>query len=237
MNPTSTSQCQTGNALSTMLAMRYLSDQQVPIKFSGESLHLGKLQIAPLKENAGGYFAQDAQGLQVLLNYRRTAQGIAQTVTLAQALSGELPAAAIKDRIILIGSVNPSSNDFWATPFGGGFAQQQPGVFIHAQMVSQLLSAVEDDRQLLYPVTFPQLILLSIGSAIGGGAIAIVKSRSYRWLWLGCAATAIYGAAGLGLTHGLWLPIGMPILSLLGTSILVSTTRTSAIPSQLSPPK
>jgi CHASE2 domain-containing sensor protein len=231
MDPTSTSQCQTGNALSSLLAMRYLSDRQIPIKFSGRSLHLGKLQIAPLEENAGGYFAQDAQGLQVLLNYRRTAQGIAQTVTLEQALSGELPTAAIKDRIILIGSVNPSSNDFWATPFGSGFAQQQPGVFVHAQMVSQLLSAVQDDRPLLYPVTFPQLMMLSIGGAIVGGAIAIVKARSYRWLLLGCAITAIYGGAGLGLTRGLWLPMGMPVLSLLGTSFLVSALRTSSIPS------
>jgi CHASE2 domain-containing sensor protein len=227
MDPTSTSQCQTGNALSSLLAMRYLSDRQIPIKFSGRSLHLGKLQIAPLAENAGGYFAQDAQGLQIMLNYRRTAQGIAQTVTLAQALSGELPATAIKNRIILIGSINPSSNDFWATPFGSGFTQQQPGVFVHAQMVSQLLSAVLEDRPLLYPLTLPPLILLSIGSAIGGGAISIVKSPSSRWLLLGCIVTAIYGSARLSFTSGLWLPMGMPILSLIGTSLLVSASRTS----------
>jgi CHASE2 domain-containing sensor protein len=225
MDPTSTSQCQTGNALSTLLAMRYLSDRQVKIEFSQHNLHLGKLQIAPLAENAGGYHAQDAQGLQVLLNYRRTAQGIAQTVTLEQALSGELPAATIKDRIVLIGSVNPSSNDFWPTPFGSGFAQQQPGVFVHAQMVSQLLSAVSDDRPLLNPITLPQLIILSIGCAMVGGSIAFVSTRSVQWLLFGCAIVVIHSAAGLSLTRGVWLPIGMPILSLAGTSLLVSVSR------------
>lgn len=231
MNPTSTSRCQTGNALSTLLAMRYLtdlelkSDRELKIEFSPQSLHIGKLPIAPLEENAGGYTAQDAQGLQVMLNYRRTAQGIAQTVTLEQALSGELPAATIKDRIILIGSVNPSSNDFWPTPFGSGFAQQQPGVFIHAQMVSQILSAFSDDRPLLYPVTLPQSILLSIAAAIIGGAIAFIQTSYYRWLLLGGATIAIYGIAWIGLSRGLWLPIGMQSIALVGTSLLVSGSR------------
>ncbi|PSB55721.1 CHASE2 domain-containing protein [Chamaesiphon polymorphus] len=231
MNPTSTSQCQAGNALSTLLAMRYLADRQLPIEFSQQNvLRLGKLQIAPLAENAGGYYAQDAQGLQVMLNYRRTAQGIAQTVTLEQALSGELPVAAIKDRIILIGSVNPSSNDFWPTPFGSGFAQQQPGVFVHAQMVSQMLGAVANERPLLYPVTLPQAIAISIVTAIGGGAIACVRNRYYRWLLLGGAAIAIYGVAGLGLTGGVWLPVGMQLLSLTGTWLLVSGSRSAIVP-------
>jgi CHASE2 domain-containing sensor protein len=225
MDPKSTSQCQSGNALSSMLAMRYLSDRQIPIQFSPQGLQIGKYQIAPLEENAGGYFAQDAQGLQILLNYRRTAQGIGQTVTLQQALSGELPPSAIKDRIILIGSINPSSNDFWATPFGSGFSQQQPGVFIHAQMVSQILSAVSENRPLLYPIKLPPLIILSISCGLIGGSIALIKIGYYRWLLLGGIVVIIYGGTWFGLTQGLWIPIGMPALSLISSSLLVSASR------------
>ena len=233
MDATSTSQCQSGNALSTLLVMRYLADRQIPIRFSQRKLHLGKLQIAPLEENAGGYNAQDAQGLQVMLNYRRTAQGIAQTVTLKQALSGDLPATAIKDRIILIGSINPSSNDFWTTPFGAGFAQEQPGVFIHAQMVSQLLSGVQNDRPLIYPVKLPQLILLSIGSAIVGGSIGLVNKRSLRWLLLGCTFIAIYTTASFIIDRGIWLPVSVQMLSLASTSLLVFGTRSIALPPKI----
>jgi CHASE2 domain-containing sensor protein len=232
MDPKSTSQCQSGNALSTLLAMRYLADRQIPIEFAQTSLHLGKRQINPLEENAGGYHAQDAQGLQIMIDYRRTTQGIAQTVTLQQVLSGQLPPTAIKDRIILIGSINPSSNDFWATPFGFGFAQKQPGVFIHAQMVSQILSAVENDRPLLYPFTLPPLIILSLGTAAIGGAIALVKTRAYAWLLVGCATGVIYGGAWLALTRGVWLPVGMPLLSLTGTSLLVSVSRSMGAKSE-----
>lgn len=232
MDPKSTSQCRSGTALSSLLAMRYLADRNIPIQFTQNSLQMGKQLLAPLAENAGGYTAQDAQGLQVMLNYRRTAQGIAQTVTLQQALSGQLPADAIKDRIILIGSVNPSSNDFWATPFGSGFPQKQSGVLIHAQMVSQLLSAVQDNRPLLYPATFPHLIILSIASAIIGGSIAFVPRSSLQWLLLGSTIVIIYGISWLCLTLGLWLPIGMPILSLTSSSLLVSGSRSLLNPQQ-----
>jgi CHASE2 domain-containing sensor protein len=225
MDPESTSQCQAGNAFSSLLAMRYLADLKLPIQFTQTGLQVGNRSISPLAENAGGYAAQDAQGLQVMINYRRTTQGIAQTITLQQALSGQLPAATIKDRIILIGSVNPSSNDFWATPFGSGFPQKQPGVFIHAQMVSQIISAVQDNRPLLDPVTFPQLIMFSIASATIGGAIAFVPKRSVQWLLFGSTIVIIYGTAWLCLTLGLWLPIGMPILSLTASSLLVSVSR------------
>jgi CHASE2 domain-containing sensor protein len=230
MDPKSTSQCRSGNALSSLLAMRYLADRNMPIQFTQTSLQIGKRSIDPLAENAGGYSAQDAQGLQVLLNYRRTAQGIAQTVTLQQALSGQLPADTIKDRIILIGSINPSSNDFWATPFGAGFPQKQPGVFIHAQMVSQIVSAVQDNRPLLYPITFPQLIILSIGSAAIGGSIALISKRYLQWLLFGGAIAIIYGTAWLCLTRGSWLPMGMPILSLTASSLLVSVSRSISNP-------
>ena len=237
MDPSSTSQCQSGNALSSLLAMRYLSDRDLQIEFSPSGLRIGKLQIPPLPENAGGYTAQDAQGLQVMLNYRRTAQGIAQTVTLAQALSGELPPATIKDRIVLIGSINPSSNDFWPTPFGAGFAQQQSGVSIHAQMISQILSAVEDNRPLLYPIALPQSILLSIATAAIGGSIALGRTRYARWLLLGCATISIYGVAWVSLTRGYWLPIGIQILPLIGTYLLVTGSRSIGTRSLILPQK
>jgi CHASE2 domain-containing sensor protein len=225
MDPKSTSQCRSGTALSSLLAMRYLADLNLPIQFAENGLQMGKQSISPLAESAGGYATQDAQGLQVMLNYRRTNQGIAQTVTLQQALSGQLPPDTIKDRIILIGSINPSSNDFWATPFGSGFPQKQPGVFIHAQMVSQILSAVQDNRPLLYPVTFQQLIILSIASAIIGGSIACIRKRFIYWLLLGGSIVIIYSTAWLCLTLGWWLPIGMPILSLTASSLFVSASR------------
>jgi CHASE2 domain-containing sensor protein len=223
--------------LSSLLAMRYLSDRDVKIEFSSSGLQLGKLQIAPLAENAGGYTAQDAQGLQIMINYRRTAQGIAQTVTLEQALSGELPPATIKDRIVLIGSINPSSNDFWPTPFGAGFAQQQPGVFVHAQMVSQILSAVQNNRPLLYPIALPQSILLSIATAAIGGTIALARTSYARWLLLGGATIAIYGVAWVSLTYGYWLPIGTQLFTLIGTSLLVTGSRSLATRSQILPQK
>jgi CHASE2 domain-containing sensor protein len=224
MDPQSTTRCQTGNAFSTLLALRYLADSEVPIAYGKNALRIDQRLFKSLNPDAFGYEAQDLQGLQGMLNYRRTAQGIAQTVTLDQLLSQQVPTETIRNRIVLIGGVNPSSNDRWATPFGMGFAEKQPGVVLHAQMISQILSAVQDERPLLYPIKFPQFLLLLFLSAIGGGAIGLIPRSIYRWLLFGCAFAMLYGIAWFSLPQGWWMPIGMPMLSLTGTTLLVSAS-------------
>jgi CHASE2 domain-containing sensor protein len=225
MDPQSTTRCQTGNAFSTLLALRYLADSEVPIAYSKNALRIDKRLFKSLSTDAFGYEAQDLQGLQVMLNYRRTVQGIAQTVTLDQILSQQVPTETIRNRIVLIGGVNPSGNDRWATPFGISFAEKQPGVFLHAQMISQILSAVQDGRPLLYPIKLPQLILLLFLSAILGGVISVMPRSGVRWLLFSCTFATIYATAWIGLPKGWWMPIGMPMISLTGTILLVSASQ------------
>ena len=97
-------------------------------------------------------------------------------------------------------------------------------------MVSQILSAVTDNRPLLYPAKLPLLIILTLSSAALGGSISFVRHLAYRWLLLGGAIAAIYGSALLSLNYGLWLPTGIQILSLTGTSLLVSLSHSSRSP-------
>jgi hypothetical protein len=85
----------------------------------------------------------------------------------------------------------------------------------------------------IYPVNLPQLILLSIGSATVGGAIGLVNKRSLRWLLLGCTCIVIYTSAGLALSSGIWLPVGIQFLSLTGASLLVFGTRSISPPTKI----
>lgn len=100
----------------------------------------------------------DTEGTQLLLNYRATAKPdeIADSKPLRWFLSQENPPTPqdldnfLKGRIVLIGVTARSYDDFHKTPFGTGLDEQVPGVFIHAHMLSQLLSAVLDGRPLLW---------------------------------------------------------------------------------------
>ncbi len=225
MAPTSTSHCNPGLAFSTVLATRYWAEENITAEFQPQQLQLGQRQIAPLLADAGGYQAQDAQGFQLMLNYRRSPQGIAPTVTLAQVLSGQVPAATIHDRIVLIGGVSPSSSDRWITPWGAGFSQKQPGVLVQAQMVSQLISHVLDRRPLMQAVALPQIILWVGFWALVGGTIGLVKAPRYAVPLLGLALVLLWSSGWWWLIQGWWWPMVMPTLTLIGTACGVSPSR------------
>lgn len=108
-----------------------------------------------LKERAGGY--QKGEGLQAdsgdhLLNYRPyiKSDNFVETIRLKEILRQAVSPEKIKDKIILIGRED-DSKDIWATPYerldGRGPDPKNviPGVYIHAQATSQLLSAILDN--------------------------------------------------------------------------------------------
>jgi CHASE2 domain-containing sensor protein len=92
---------------------------------------------------------KQTQGNQILLSYRTydaSLNEIAPRVTLSEVLQGKVDANLIRDRIVLIGVTDRTvAEDEVATPY----QHKIRGLMLHAQMTSQLLSAVEDRRPLL----------------------------------------------------------------------------------------
>lgn len=67
-------------------------------------------------------------------------------------LEDKLPPEWGRDRIILIGFVGDSFNDFFATPYSSGLRsllEPMAGVEVHANLTSQIISAAEDGRPLI----------------------------------------------------------------------------------------
>ncbi|NER37744.1 MAG: CHASE2 domain-containing protein [Oscillatoria sp. SIO1A7] len=136
-------------ALSAQLAFRYLRAEGIKPKSTSGDLQLGDVIFKDLEKHTGFYQRLDDRGEQVLLNYR-SSENIAEQVSLSEVLAGKLEPGKVKDRIVLIGLTAPSVGDRLPTPYGSGLKQQLPGVFIHAHMASQMISAVLDDRPLLW---------------------------------------------------------------------------------------
>ncbi|MEO0373793.1 MAG: CHASE2 domain-containing protein, partial [Cyanobacteria bacterium P01_A01_bin.17] len=141
----------------------------------------------------------------------------------------QIDPSRIKDRIVLIGVAASSSNDDWATPYGTG--RKVPGVFIQAQMTSQLLSAALDQRPSLraWPL-WGDAIWVFCWSAIGG---------VWAWRWSLSKPMAIAEIATLGgltvscavlLIQGLWLPLIPSILACLATILSVAYARSLKYP-------
>ncbi len=226
-NPTS--RCTATLALSLQLAQRYLQTKGVAIGFTPEhNLQIGDTLFQRLQPRASGYQPVDAGGGQVLLNYRATLTpgAIAQQVTVGQILAGQVNPQVFKERIVLIGVAAPfSGGDYWQTPYGKARTEQVPGIILHAQMVSQILSAVLDKRPLLWVWSFWVEVLWVSSWAIAGGLLTWTFQRQILWLCVAGIVVMIIvgGICWIVLLQGGWVPLLPPLFSLwlTGGSVLL----------------
>ncbi len=82
----------------------------------------------------------------------RAANPYIRTFTVQDVLNNKLTSDLVKNRIVLIGTTADSFNDLrWSTPYTKGKwpHSQIAGVVVQAHMVSQILSAVLNNRPLL----------------------------------------------------------------------------------------
>lgn len=224
LNPHPASPCTTPYAFSVQLAFRYLAAEGILPKWTPEgNLQLDNVIFKRLQARTGGYQPVDAAGFQVLLNYRsyRSPEDIAEKVTLRDVLSDKVKPDAIKDRIILIGVTAQSAGDYFATPYStrAGSYQEMAGVIVHAQMVSQILSAVLNQRPLLW--VWPQWgeALWVWGWSLVGGMFALrYRSILHLQVAIGAVLGVLYGLCFGLLTQGGWVPLVPSALALVATS-------------------
>lgn len=219
MTPEAASLCTTHYALSTQLAFRYLLPLGIQPTFTPQKqLQLGKTVLPRLASRASGYQSIDANGGQLLLNYRSTKK-IAEQVTFTQLISGQVNPKAIKDRIVLIGvSAKGDFPDYWATPYGNNLDHQLAGVIVQAHMVSQILSAVLDNRPLLQVWSpWQEILWIWIWSFMGGLLTWRISSQSSLVVAVGVTSGVLYLFCFGLLIWGFWVPFIPSSASLIGT--------------------
>ncbi|MBD2214124.1 CHASE2 domain-containing protein [Nostoc linckia FACHB-104] len=218
------SPCQSKYSFAWKLAVSYLETNGIQTDFTPDNyLKLGKIKFKTLSANSGGYYNINASGHQILLNYRASKQ-IAEAVTLQQILSNQFNPELAKNRIILIGTIDPSFNDHnWRTPYSTGSfpVETMTGVEIQAHMVSHILSTVLDQRPLIWTWSKPvEMMWIWSWSLIG--ALLAWRLISLRLLLLGSgvALSVLYAICwGLITFNGGWIPLFSSALALVAVEI------------------
>lgn len=216
---TSPPDCATPYSFSFQLAFRFLYDagiQPLQVNPSGD-WQLGKATFTKLPARFGGYQNLDGLSSQVMLNYRSALPG--QRVTLQQVLQGQVSRSFVQDRVVLVGTTAAIARDTFATPYG-----EMPGIWIHAHQVSQMLSAVLDQRSLIWAL--PQWGSLQWGDLLWVWGWASIGAgcawwfRSWPWLLLmnGIAVLGLYQLCWVALIMAGWLPLLPSLLALLLSS-------------------
>ncbi|MGC1309664.1 MAG: CHASE2 domain-containing protein [Phormidesmis sp.] len=199
-------------SLGVELAIRYLALFHAIGPEDGDVLQLGDTQFNTISPTFGGYQQADTAGHQIFMRYR-SSRNVATRLDFLDVLNNKFDSAIIQDKIILIGSTAGSSRDLFLTPFNtGGDRQEMPGVVLHAQVTTQILSAVLEGETL--PWAWPDWLEITwIVILTGTGSVLMVLTQKGPVLIAfgisGLAVTFLVGLIGFSL--GGWVPIAAPM--------------------------
>lgn len=224
---TQASRCNVDRAFSVQIAAQYLHQQQITTQFTANGdLQLGDQVFEVLQSSHGSYPLLKSGGSEILLNYRSTKE-IAARATLQQLLNHQINPEYLKDKIVLVGVTAQGGDDYWFTPTSPKVAV--PGVFVQAQMVSQLLSAALDQRPILKVLSQWRTSGWVWTWAMVGGTLAfwqwqrknIRRSLVCTTVGITVATIFLYGLCFLGLLRGRWLPFIPSLLALILSGSIV----------------
>lgn len=225
--------------LAARLSLTYLERKKgislKPLDNNGDSLQLGKAVFTPLKGTEFNYRGADIGGYQILLNYRGTQERF-DTVSLREVLNGSVAPERIRDRIVLIGVTARSIHDELYVGYRknallhGGVPM--PGVVLHANLTSQMISAALDGRPMMkawsYHNEWLWVCCWSFVSSSVTWQLLYIKfnhlQKFFGLLIIGMtfAIAIILSTAYLMFLIGWWIPSVSPLLAIIG-SVIVTT--------------
>ncbi len=227
-------------SLGVRLSLIYLEEAEgitlQQIDQSKSSYQLGKAFFVPLEPHNFGHEGSDLGGYQILLNYRGN-QDRFETVSITDVLADRISPQQVRDRIVMIGAVAESSNDFFETPYSDArttASDTMAGIIVHANIASQILSAALDGRAILQPSSWLLQGLWIFVWSVLGASLSYVLPRTQLsekvflvalLLKLVLSGGIVIGLGYLGFLEGWWIPVVSPLTALISSTILVVNAR------------
>jgi adenylate cyclase len=213
-------------SLAVKMALHYLKAEGVNQEELGdEQVRLGKAIFNRFKGNDGGYVGADSGGYQILLNFRGP-QSNFSTVSLEQVLNNQVPFDSFRSRLVIIGTTAESSKDFFYTPYSSNLFSSPEliaGVFLHANIASQIISSALEGRPLLH--TWEELfewLWILAWAGVGAAISWRLKSLSGLMSSIFLASGGLLGGCYLAFLGGWWVPVIPSLLTLLGAAAALS---------------
>jgi len=216
--------------LGTKLALMYLKEKGIELEVidADKNIYgLGKAVFTPLTGKEGEYSKKETGGYQILLNYRGEIDRF-PSISMTDVLENRIPPEFMQNRIVFIGATAPSLNDLFQTPYTNQLftaSHLTPGVVIHANLTSQILSAALEGRPMLRASNnFCNWLWILGWSWIGVSfSWRLLRLRSPRLLVFITlfAGVSLACICHLAFLSGWWIPLVSPALGLVGSAIVI----------------
>ena len=200
------------------LALLYLAAENIGPQ-AGEpdpnELRLGPTTLHRFHGNDGGYANADEAGYQILRDYQSSHRRYHE-FPLRALLHHQVDGAQIRHRVVLIGITAESVPDISHTPYHTGLdaPPPTPGVFLHAQLVGQLLrAALEQSPSIRTAPDRYEIVWITLWG-IAGGVIALWVQSPWRFSVTAAGGLSLIVSAGLlTFARGWWIPVAPPVLA------------------------
>lgn len=194
------------------LAEAYLAEEGLTLergRLHPHNMRFGDTELAKFRSSSGGYVATDAGGVQMLIN-PRSGRAPFERVSMTDVLDGRVDEQLIRDRIILIGIVSLGVKDLVnSAAVQADNPGLLPGVEMQAHVISQILSAVLDNRPPLR--TWPdgwEYLWIGLWGLIGMLLVRYTSRPVWYMLAVGTVGLILFDFSLLMLwLGGWWIPV------------------------------
>ncbi|MDY6936324.1 MAG: CHASE2 domain-containing protein [Cyanobacteriota bacterium] len=225
--------------LGTRLALEYLENRGLELTMADKAkniFQIGNAKFHPVIKTDRGYIGPNADtgGFQIMLNYRGQIDRF-ETIAMKDVLENRIRADLMRDRLVFIGAITPSLKDIFQTPYNNALGQenkQMPGIVIHANLASQILSAALNDRPMMRVwgrgVHWLWIATWSFVGAVGGWSLLQTRPFRKNLFLIGTLCVAIGAGGLLGATSYLaflsgWaIPVFSPFLATVASAIWIA---------------
>ncbi|HLP88490.1 MAG TPA: CHASE2 domain-containing protein [Nostocaceae cyanobacterium] len=213
-------------SFSLQMVILYLQKEENPIlaePAEKNKLKFGKVVLEPLIPTSGGYSTITTSDYQILVNYRSNQKAV-KIVSLSDVLANRVSAEDIRDKVVMIGYTSQQAKDDFYTPYSGSVAdnQKMPGVVIHAQNASQIISAVLDGRPLFWFWPDWQEGLWIFSWTLVGATLAwFIRNPWLLVVTSGLSIVVLVSGSFFLFTQAGWIPLVPPLLGILGSATVV----------------
>lgn len=215
-------------SLAMTLAFIYLDKEGVVPKNSEvnpDYLQIEKAVFPILKPNDGSYIDINASGYQILMNFRGPRERF-KTVSMMDIIEGKIPPDLMRDRLVFIGATAYSLPDLFNTPYNTSLLSSgkgTPGVEVHANLASQIISAALDGRPLIQSWSErTEWLWICAWSVVGVILARFCPSPPWTASGVLLGIALLYGTGYTAFIKGWWIPVIPPVLGLTGSAVVVT---------------
>jgi CHASE2 domain-containing sensor protein len=215
-------------SLTIQLASKYLAVEGFELDngiHDPNAMRFGHKELFRVKSNSGGYINQDtANNPVVLINFRNNPEPFNQ-LTWSEFIAGDFSEDWLRDRLILISMNASSTKDYVnSAAIPSSNPGLVPGVKLQAHAVSQIISAVLDDRPILKTWNAQwEYLSIVVAGVFGILFVHVRRSAIITALLFIILISSPFFMGYLLVFLGIWMPV-FPVwaaLSLSGSSAVI----------------